>query len=529
MAKESKFLPHKSFINSVYTKKNLNITKTAEIVAKHMKLTYNDNFRRTLSSFISSNLDDRTESTTLIEHGEHFKMAMTNKLKKSKYYLITCAQNATPVNEDFLKNMEAYATFLEAEIVVIPLRYKNPTSVFTDKKVDKWDESVTKYLHARREHIHPKLVLLGDVKVQPTSSNPLQAKELMSSLNSCIVGHPRVHLRSVPRLKTYDPKVMITTGTCTYANYTDSNSGKVGEAHHTYGFVVVEIKDENIFYMRNVTSTEEGEFTDLYFTIRNGKVYKNKKISTIVLGDLHLGKHDISIINTIEEKLIKVLKPDYTIIHDIVDMYSVRKHDIKNPVKEYLAHKYQTNLIEKELQEVFNFCDKWKKYGLVVVRSNHDEHLDQYIVGQDWRKDPVNALTYNKFLQVLLEEKAPKGLLPYILEERYGKDITTLGIDDSFRVLGWELGFHGHLGTNGARGSNTTFRKLSTKIIKNHDHTVFREDGCLSSGTCTKYEMGYNKGLTTWLHGATIVHTDGKAQQIILIENNFTTLWTKTT
>jgi hypothetical protein len=31
-------------------------------------------------------------------------------------------------------------------------------------------------------------------------------------------------------------------------NYTDSKSGKVGDFHHTFGFVIVEIKDDNTFF-----------------------------------------------------------------------------------------------------------------------------------------------------------------------------------------------------------------------------------------------------------------------------------------
>ena len=41
----------------------------------------------------------------------------------------------------------------------------------------------------------------------------------------------------------YLPKMMMTTGSCTVKNYTDSKAGKKGEFHHTLGFVIIEIKD----------------------------------------------------------------------------------------------------------------------------------------------------------------------------------------------------------------------------------------------------------------------------------------------
>ena len=521
MPRKSRFIPHNDLIKTLLKKHN-NITKVATIMAAKLGVESTDTFRRTLSKYASQHVANTTK-VMLIEHGEHYKKALSHKVVKSNFYGVTSAQNATPINEKLLKNIEAYLKFLGGELIVIPLRYKNPTSTFTTEHLDKWHEKVVPYLNAKRQRIHPKLVVIGDVKIQPTVSMPLQGKELMSGLDSCIIGHPRVHLRSTPRLPSYDPKVMITTGSVTVPNYTDSNAGKIGEAHHTYGFVIVEVKDNNIFYMRNVTANADGSFTDLYYTVENGVVFENKEVEAIILGDIHVGKHDQVVLDEIEKMVIKPLKPKHVILNDISDMYSVRKHDMKDAVKEYIAMKKATNNIQKELDSIFTFCEKWINYNLVIVRSNHDEHLDQYIVSQDWKKDVTNAITYNKLALLLLEEKAPKGLLPHLLDEKFKGKVKTLGIQDSFRVLGWEAGFHGHLGVNGARGSNASFKKLSTKMIKGHDHTVFREDGCLSTGTCTQYDLGYNKGLTNWLQGATIIHKDSKAQQLMVIKGKFTT------
>ena len=58
-------------------------------------------------------------------------------------------------------------------------------------------------------------------------------------------------------------------------------------------------------------------------------------------------------------------------------------------------------------------------------------------------------------------------------------------------------------------------------MIKAHDHTMYRRDGVISTGTVTKYDMGYNRGLTTWLQGFTIIHPNGKAQQLINVNYKF--------
>jgi transposase len=51
--------------------------------------------------------------------------------KKKKRFIITWAQNNTPVHEVFFTNLIEYANFINADIHVIAGRYKNPTSVFT--------------------------------------------------------------------------------------------------------------------------------------------------------------------------------------------------------------------------------------------------------------------------------------------------------------------------------------------------------------------------------------------------------------
>ena len=68
------------------------------------------------------------------------------------------------------------------------------------------------------------------------------------------------------------------------------------------------------------------------------------------------------------------------------------------------------------------------------------------------------------------------------------------------------------------------FRQLNTKIIVGHYHSPGRKDGAIAVGTSTKLRVGYNKGASSWLHSHVIIHSDGKAQHINLINNEFSTL-----
>src|SRR5665213_2178491 len=53
-------------------------------------------------------------------------------LKGSNSFIVTAAQNATPAHIGFLKSLESACNHLDAELIVVPIRYKNPTSRWTE-------------------------------------------------------------------------------------------------------------------------------------------------------------------------------------------------------------------------------------------------------------------------------------------------------------------------------------------------------------------------------------------------------------
>ena len=80
-------------------------------------------------------------------------------------------------------------------------------------------------------------------------------------------------MEMIPVLEGNKPKMVLTTGAATKKNYTDSKSGKTGDFHHTYGFVIVEIKDDETFFVRQVTANDNsGAFTDSCHRVEGGKV-----------------------------------------------------------------------------------------------------------------------------------------------------------------------------------------------------------------------------------------------------------------
>jgi len=463
---------------------------------------------------------------------EQYSIAKKRKFDKTKSrFIITWGQNNTPIHKGFYQNIEAYAAEIDADIHIMLGRYKNPTSVFEDAEEEFWVEEIMKYADANRHDIHKYVSIMSDVKVQPTAVNPMSGMQGMSGVNSCIFGSPKVQMEMIPVLEGNKPKMMLTTGAVTLKNYTDSKSGKKGEFHHTLGFAVVEIKDKDTFFVRQVTADDKsGAFSDLYYRVENGKVSNVKSLEAIILGDIHFGHHDQSVIDTTLKFMNKV-KPNHVVLHDVFDGDSISHHQMKDPFVQYGKEIHGTNDLKKELDGLMDGLKPFEKFNnVVIVRSNHDDFLDRWLKNEDWKKQPTfkNSRLYMQLSDILLEQYANdpmkiKGVIPSLINQKYPKFIT-LGRNASYKVKGgWELGQHGDIGSNGSRGSLLQFRQLNTKIVVGHYHSPGRKDGAIAVGTSTKLRVGYNNGASAWLQSHVIIHEDGRAQHINFINGEFTT------
>ena len=510
----------KEFLKEVksHYKKDANVTKAAKHGCEKLGIPYTDNVRRVLSSKLSK--QKVTNNVTVIEDAEDFKKARKKKIdKRRKTFLITWAQNATPVHDNFFKNLTIYSESLKAGLHVIAGRYKNPTSVFTDKNKDNWTDEVLPYLDANRHYVHKHLEILSDIKISPTASTPLSGLNGLSGLESCIVGHPRIHLASLPVLPGYPNKMLMSTGACTVENYTDSKAGKKGEFHHNLGAVIVEL-DGDHFHTRQITADKEGNFYDLFKRVKDGVVMDNVEgCEVAVLGDLHIRQMNPKA-EEASFKLLDKMKPNHTVIHDIFDGQSISHHTKNYPFQLLELEETGADNVEEEIQEMFRWFEKRKKYNLVIPAANHNDWLDQWLDKSDWRKER-NKKAYLKYANVKAEGNAKKGLVAYLLDRKFKDEVTTLDYNGSYRVLGWELALHYDKGANGSRGSATQFKNLNTKSIGGHGHSAFRLDGSIAVGTLTMMDMGYNKGLSSWTVTNALVYPDSKAQQVHFVNGKF--------
>lgn len=499
----------------------LSIIEAVRVMCRHFNIQYNENIRKGINGLL---VKKREEGDEDLEESINFLKAKEKTVDRNKnVFIITWAQNTTPIHEGFFENILAYTEYMNAGLHVIAGRYKNPTSIFADKDQDWWSEDVTEYLDANRHNLHKYLQVLSDVKVSPTAATPLSGMNGITGVESCIIGHPRQHLKSLPVLEGYPHKLLLSTGACTLPNYTDSKSGKKGEFHHMLGFIIVEL-DGGDFHVRQVNADDSGNFYDIHGRAKNGRIEaldENIEIEAAILGDIHVRHSDKKVTKVVFDLLDK-LKPKKTIIHDISEMESILHWDEKDPFRLLQKEEAGTDNLEKEIQEVIDWVGNHLKYNLVVARSNHDDMLDRWLKSTDWRKSP-NKKMYLKLSNILAEneEVYKKGILPYLIEKAYPECLITLSLDDSFRVCGWELAMHGHLGANGSRGGHVQFKNLNTKNIVGHGHHPHREDGHIMVGTLSHLRVGFNRGPSSWMNGLCVIYPDSKAQLIHIINGKY--------
>jgi len=508
---------------------SFSITKASEIVCEEFGIKHNDVFRRQISNILQ-NKGITNNLTKELEESDAFKTAQTKEHDTSKKrFIVSWCQSETEINHKFLDNIEAYSKHIDAEILMVAGRYKNPTSLSTSESIktrenvikNTWHERVLPYLDAKRHKIHKHLELLSDVKIQPTASTPLSGLNSLTGLESCIIGHPRVHLKSLPVLDGYPHKLLLTTGAVSVNNYTDTKVGKKSEFHHTFGFVVVELDGED-FHIRQVTAEEDGSFYDLIYLVNSGEVSTHSGASAIIFGDLHLGETNEDVLEVSFEMVDWLQCSDNIILHDVFNGHSITHHELNQPFQLLKREKDGSDCLRKELREMADFFDEYSDYKFTVVRSNHCEFLDRWLNSNDWRRNG-NKESYLGLAYRLASNPNSKGIIPLILTE-YCDNVYCLGIDESYRIEGIECGVHGHIGSNGSRGSAMQFKEMNTKSITGHSHSPIRLDGHSSVGTLTHLRVGYNKGLSSWMHSNIAIYPNGKSQHIHITNGKYTTL-----
>lgn len=458
------------------------------------------------------------------------KSAITSGAKRRRY-VITAAQNATPLNVPFFQALLKYCELNSAQLLVIPYRYKNPTSLWSKKAEDDdwWAAELAPYLFDERVKLNANLQLLADIKTQPTANSPLQGFEGLTGPLSAIIGHPKLELTTVATPQHKLPKILTTTGAVTKRNYTPTKAGKKGEFHHTYGACVVEI-DGKAFHIRQLNAVGDGSFMDLEYTYSSAGRTGNGGITALVMGDTHAEFIDPNVAHATFSRggIVDTLKPKYLVWHDLWDGFARNHHHEGEAFVNYVKHHAGTDDVEASLNATFSFIDRSTREGVtnIFVPSNHPDVLAKWVKRADWRSDPRNSKFLLRTALAMLEgssmgESGTRTINPFAywakLKLKTSKQARFLERDESFSLHGIELTYHGDVGLNGARGSRRSFAKIGAKTVIGHSHSPGICEGAYQTGTNSRLKLEYNCGPSSWLHTDCIVYPNGKRSLLSVI------------
>ncbi len=482
--------------------------------------------------------------TTTLAGGEGLNTRNGKKLKTPVFkhvnsgksrFIVTAAQNATPVHKGFLASLERAAEHLNAEIIVIPIRYKNPTSRWSKSQAnaEEWDAAVQPYLCNTRIRLCKNLVVLGDVKTQPTASSPLTGFEAITHAESGILGHTKLQLRTIPTPQHSLPKVLTTTGAVTVANYTDSKAGKLGEFHHTLGAVLVELEGGR-FHLRQLNADKDGSFYDLTTLYTPDVISKNHPVSALVMGDTHvdfIAKH-VKTATFGKGGIVETCKPSYLVWNDVLDAYSVNPHHHGNPFIGVAKLQAGRMDVRAEIERAAEFIAEHTPQGCesIVVPSNHNDFLARWVLSSDWRVNPGAARFYLETALAMVDSaKLTASGAEYEDPTSYwlrrllaGANVQVLNRGDSFTVHGVEVGLHGDIGPHGARGSLRNLRRIGVRTVIGHSHAPGIDEGCVQVGTSTELVLEYNRGSPSgWMNTHCVIYPNGKRALINIINGRW--------
>lgn len=468
----------------------------------------------------------------------------------SARYILTAAQNNTPVHPAFLRNLEVYAEAVGATIMVS--RYTYNVAAYGAKSTkagrapgaaahaDLWyDPAILPYVcddperHGScRWQLAPDLLWCADMNILPTAVRPLSGLESYSGPASGIFPHAKIALESVPVIGDRHPKFNYTTGCVTQRNYIAKKEGLKGEFHHAFGALLVEVDlTTGNWWARHLNATDDGSFYDLTRHVSGGVVTLGHRLLAFNPGDVHASEIDPTTRACLwgashGRAVIDVLRPEYQIWHDTFSHRNRSHHELKSFEARFSkwAMGADADSVERELSITANLMllasRPWCQ--TVVVSSNHDRHIERWLDEADYKQDLPNAEFFLEAqlarVRALKEGREWNALEWGIDRLPIRREMPTLAFlprDASFRIgpLGHEIecGQHGDEGPNGARGNTSTYARMAIRMNKGHDHQATIHNGVTSAGVCHRAkDSSYAHGPSSWSISHILTYQNGK-------------------
>ena len=461
-------------------------------------------------------------------------------------FIFTGAQNDAAVHPEFWANLQAYADFIDAEIVVGPCTYETQWWSENNPVARAYDEKIADHLCFGQMRIGDKFVFCGEMNTLPTASKPISDLVTYSRGRWAVFPHAKRQLKSIP---STDPNVQahqaMTTGYVTKPKVIPRKAGVKSIFHHVYGAVIVEFDDDGDLFCRQITADDDGTFFDLDRFVANGEVTDGHAVKSLVCGDIHTRKLDpINSLATFgfdmesgasyKGSIVEALKPENVFLHDVFDNESRNHHHIGDNAYSYeMAIRGRDNVMS-EIQQVSRFLSKVQFAGghnpnVVVVESNHDIGLERYVREGRYRNDGLNIRVGLALEAKYLDRRAEQavaidkgGDVPTfsLLEETVREfdflpSVEWVHDGQSKVVDGVEHGHHGFRGANGAKGTVAGYARMGRKMSIADKHSPEIDEGVYVAG-CMNLKHGYNKGPSSWAIAHIVQYANGKRSLITM-------------
>ncbi len=455
--------------------------------------------------------------------------ALRDEAANYKRFVVTTAVTGCYVHPAFMATLQNYCKLNNALLLVMTA--SDPAAIADERFF--LDPALKDEHIVGQDVALNKKIWLSAVKLSAKHIDPASGMKRMGQRNgSFIYASPKQRLKLTATSNVKLPHVVMTTGACTVpayksANYMSDRTAYLADHDHVLGAIVVEIQSEKRYHFRQIQADRFGAIADL------GIMYSGKKTLTyhpdsLVLGDWHSGETDerarAAFVDA-TDSVRAVTKPSRLVIHDGFNGLSINHHEIKDPILRAQRSKLQQLSLEAEIRkygdDLNRLCEKADE--IAVSKSNHDDFLYTYLKNAFYEKDPHNFEFAVDILALVTKTAGNPVKLALELTGvlKYPDKIRWLERDEDFKVAGIELGAHGDKGADGGRGSLKAMEEGYGNSVSGHAHKPEILRGAWQVGTLSKMKLGYNVGMSSWLHTSCLVYPNGMRQMINVVDGRW--------
>ena len=445
-------------------------------------------------------------------------------------YVVTTAQNNTPVDPQFFGALLKYCEANGAQLLIAKMTYnKNGFQQSQDATEGiYYVPEVMPYIIEGQIRLGGLIDFIGQANVLPTTKNPLTGFSGITPAHiDAIIPASKIALQCTAALKGRRGKVLYSTGACTMRNYIVRRAGAVAASEHNIGALVVDTRGD-IAVVRQLERMPEsaGFFDLLYYYTADHVALRTDCVGALQFGDIHAEKLTGENLQKMRE-LLWAYYPTHCFLHDVADFSSRNHHNVKDCTFIFNQH-INDNTVEGDIKTVAyvidSLADASEETLFHVVESNHDLAINTWLKNADFKQDPINALTYLNCMTALYKHIAENGDTDFnMLEYAYrnigggaSENIVFHKTDESVMLYNIEHGCHGHTGANGSKGSPKQFRALGVPMNTGHTHTPSIHGGVYTAGVASSLEMGYNVGPSSWQLANILTYVNGQRQILFM-------------